>query len=360
MAFESGTSHMAECRLLKGLLLGIAAMATSSACAVTTDPAAGAQGDAGPPGSDGGVGPTGPEGKPGPTGSGGVVGPTGPVGATGPQGPEGALGPTGPSGPTGPVGAVGPQGSAGVQGPPGPPLPYDSRVLYFPFNEGRGQFAFDFSGRKLDGKLGYNETSEPEDPLWVLDGRVGGALEFNGFDSCVRVPISDELDFGNGVTLMAWINRTAPLDLANGYGMIVSKYYTTGQTTQSRAWNLHIDADNNLRFGIHDTGTGDYSTSFGYVPPEDTWVHVAGTYDRASGIVALYVDGAPQMTVSKGSFQICETSVATRIGCSNLAADGSASRFFFPGKIDEVMVFNRALDAATIKAYHAATPAVAP
>jgi hypothetical protein len=195
---------------------------------------------------------------------------------------------------------------------------------------------------------------EAADPVWATDGRVAGALQFNGSNSCVRVPDAPYLRFTDGVTLMAWVRRDGPLNPAE-VGMIVSKHFTNG----SRAWDLHVSVEpNGYAFGFNVIATNNVPNSL-KAPGNVTaaqWFHVAGTYDRTSGTQVLYVDGVQVASSTPGSFQIMSTTVPVRIGCYNDSADGSISRAYFFGLIDEVMVFNRALSAASIAAYYNGTP----
>ena len=308
----------------------LACIASLNGCTVATDPIAGPPGEAGLPGLPG---------SDGAPGSPGEAGPPGTPGDSGPPGPAGAAGPTGP------------------QGVPGPPLPYDARVLYYSFNDGRGQLALDFAGRKLDGTLGYTSSTEPEDPLWLPVGRIGGSLQFDGTSSCIRTADGPEFDFGSSITMMAWLKRTGPItiDGSNEVGGIIGKGLSIGTTS----WGITIDAaTNRFQVGIVDNDSVSYiaRSPVNLTATLDTWFHLCGTYDRASGMLELFVDGAPVEALSIGSFEIKHTTVPVRVGCLNLSVDGFQSRNFFPGLIDEVMIFNRALDADTIKAYHDAAP----
>jgi hypothetical protein len=303
-------------------------------CVVQTDPLKGLQGDAGAPGPEGGAGPQ---------------------GDAGPQGPPGPQGDAGPQGPPGPQGDAGPQGPTGPTGPMGPPFPYDARVLYFPLNDGHGQSAFDFAGRKLDGTLGLTALPEAGEPIWNINGKVGSALLFDGISSCVFVPHDATFNFSDGITLMAWIKRTGPIDPAQP-GVIVSKCFPNNTCP----WLIGVDqATNRFSVTVFDAADNSFvaTSSANTVATLNTWYHVAGTYDRLSGSEALYIDGVLAAANNTGlGIQLATSVVPVRVGCHNNSIDGSPSGGFFPGSIDEVMIFNRALDAATIKAYRDAAP----
>lgn len=144
------------------------------------------------------------------------------------------------------------------------------------------------------------------------------------------------------------------MDQFSNGGIIVSKQFTT----MDHSWGLGVNGpDNHFAFAFIDKDDNTFPLSTTSVFAElDTWYHVAATYDRLTGFEAIYVNGTEAISASIGSVEIMVSETPTRIGCNNLAADGSASRNFFPGVLDEVMVFNRALDAKTIKAYYDAAP----
>jgi hypothetical protein len=87
----------------------------------------------------------------------------------------------------------------------------------------------------------------------------------------------------------------------------------------------------------------------------DTWHHFASTWDGAT--VVLYVDGAPiQSWAATGQFY--QTTSGEGIGCFHVPQDGTPSTNiggFFPGIIDEVAIYRRALGASEIAKYYAAT-----
>ncbi|MBK8258529.1 MAG: LamG domain-containing protein [Polyangiaceae bacterium] len=298
------------------------------ACVVTTEPM---QGTPGP------VGDAGPKGDPGPPGD---------------AGPKGDPGPPGDAGSPGPKGDPGDTGSQGVPGPPIFPLPL---VLYYPFNDGRGYQATDFSGHAIHGELGLSSNPDAQDPAWTTGGRSGSALLFDGVDDCVRTNNSGELNFGDGITIMAWVKRTTSISPADGWGTVVSKHYGNG----ARAWDLRVMAGS-YRFAFVIFGTDDVEHSL--LSPDNiiaeamTWFHVVGTYDRSTGSQLLYVNGALEQGNAVGSFQIQETTVPLRVGCYNNTPNGDQGRAFFAGIVDEVMIMNRALSAKEVKAFYDAVP----
>src|SRR5207253_559801 len=71
----------------------------------------------------------------------------------------------------------------------------------------------------------------------------------------------------------------------------------------------------------------------GYVPPQNTWTHVALTYDGS--LVTVYANGVALATATKTG-TISDSGAPFGIG-------GRSGGLLFSGLIDEVEVFNRAL-----------------
>jgi hypothetical protein len=228
-------------------------------------------------------------------------------------------------------------------------------VIYLPLNDGGGQLAFDYGGRRLNAFLGLSAAAEARDPQWTTAGKLGGALTFDGADDCVQFDDAPELLYWeSGITVMTWARRTGPLvDPVQG-GSLVSKHFTLG----SRSWHIRVTPSHTFEFWLADAGDAPHviTSPAGVTAELNTWVHVAGTYNRQSGSQRLYVDGALVADVAAGSFSIAQKSVRATVGCYHNSADGSAMRSHFTGQIDEVMVFNRALGAEAVAAYAGAMP----
>ena len=74
--------------------------------------------------------------------------------------------------------------------------------------------------------------------------------------------------------------------------------------------------------------------------PANQWTHVAGTYDGAQ--LRLYLNGSQVASQARtGSLQV--TGSPLRIGGNTYSTE------FFPGRIDEVRVYNRALSQSEIQ-----------
>ena len=182
------------------------------------------------------------------------------------------------------------------------------------FDEGGGDTTRDSSGKGNDGKLVNN-------PKWVA-GKFGKALEFDGKDDYVEVPDNDTLDV-TAITLVAWVKSEAK-QLVDGNVIVYKKSSYIHQY-----WATTINP------GVF---VGGQWCGSGWLPQaiiwDNDWHHVALTYDGS--IQKFYVDGVfkGDNAACKGKIDITDSSLT--IGTGNVG--------FYTGSIDEVAVFDVALD----------------
>lgn len=198
----------------------------------------------------------------------------------------------------------------------------DGLVAYWSFDEGAGKTAADVSGNGHDG------TFEGA-PKWV-DGKFGTALDFDGEDDHVVVPDDDALDLTTNVTYMAWFS---PNDALTSRRMI---------------------SKNDSVFIIFDFGNSKDSIDF-LVKPNNAnieskttdwkvgqWYHFAGTFDGKT--LKVYING--QLEGEKpNNVPIASSDLDLWIG----GDDYGRPTDHFPGKIDEVRIYEKALSEADIQ-----------
>jgi len=173
------------------------------------------------------------------------------------------------------------------------------------------------------------------------EGHVGTAFELDGVSGHVRVPASASLDVGagEGFTVEAWVRPTSnnPLPVVewerDAYPNTGVHLYLSPSTPGQLFANL-----------VDNQGSSHHISVLG-VLTLDSYQHVALTYDRLSGTAALYHNGSMVATESLGDFTP-HTSEDFIIGARPIVKSGST--FFFAGGIDEVSVYNRALNESEI------------
>jgi hypothetical protein len=212
----------------------------------------------------------------------------------------------------------------------------DNLVGYWRLDDGTGStVAYDSSGRNNEGALHDLDAST----AWV-GGRWQGALDL-AHTGWVQVAPSPSIDAIAGqLTVAAWVDLEGAINSTDAYGTALSRQ--TGTTTyQHYHLALFLEGRPSL-FLITDSG---YVVIQAADPvPKGVWTHLAGVYDGA--VARLYVNG--QEAVSKaltGSFAADTTPVI--LGGNGNDASGVPTELF-PGRIDELMLYARALSAAEI------------
>ncbi|MGB7324303.1 MAG: tandem-95 repeat protein, partial [Rubripirellula sp.] len=183
-----------------------------------------------------------------------------------------------------------------------------------------------------------------------VPGGSGTAADFNGNDSYVNLGGLNVS--GTGLTIAAWVNADS-LD----EGRIVSK--ASGIQESEHTWMLSTFDDggqSHLRLRISAGGhvdtliatTGDLQTG--------AWHHTAATYDAATGLMTIYLDGniVGQATHSVGG-AVDTNAQEVWIGAAPTSSPDAVRTF--DGRIDEVAILQRELSTSEIAALADFTPA---
>jgi hypothetical protein len=201
------------------------------------------------------------------------------------------------------------------------------------------------TGDLLDANMGIATGG-----LSFVPGQVGQAFSLNGSNSYIRVPASSNANVaatGQGISFEAWIS---PADL---------------RTSPIMEWN---DGTNIVNGGVEfwhsqpgDSGQGpgclfvnlDASCYCAFLSSAPVLVtnrfqHVAFTYDKASGDLKLYYNGA--VVARRTILRSVRTDYDLYIGARDFG--GSMYRYYFRGGIDEPSLYNRALSSNEIAAIY--------
>ena len=194
-------------------------------------------------------------------------------------------------------------------------------VAAYGFEEASGTTATDASGFNNTGTL-INA------PIRTDQGRFGKALQFNGVNSYVNVRHSDSINLTRAVTLMCWCYPTV---ITNSYRNLVYKpediYFIEGFTP----------APNTPRFyGTFSSANLNAASTL----PVNQWTHVAGTYDGST--MRIYINGVEAANRAQAG-PILTSTYDLGIGGNSLNGQ------YFPGRIDEVRIYNRALNVSEIQ-----------
>ena len=175
-------------------------------------------------------------------------------------------------------------------------------------------------------------------PASWATGKYGSALSFDGNSDYVEVASSGLVGNKPNSTIGAWINW----DGTTGEKAIYSEDGSGGTDFHLRI----IDGVPN--FSIYYNGTW-YKTNNSSAITQNEWHYIVGTLSSSAGM-KIYVDGVEKGTNSN-------TSPSDNTLVDSVIGRYKQSGYNFPGDIDEVRVYNRALSASEIADYYNASKA---
>ena len=180
-------------------------------------------------------------------------------------------------------------------------------------------------------------------------GRPGRAMQFDG-NSTIVIPGTKELDLTNNKTLSCWIYIPST-ETQLWYPTIIFK----AEPIKSNSYSLQLtdyfgyNSDQHKLDFFYSSGNVNYQTHTQelYTDFKDQWIHVAGTYDTISGDSKIYFNGILSDSVHFGKIISNSSNSDLYIGGTDPTTYRS-DETFFKGKIDEVRIYNRALQATEI------------
>lgn len=230
---------------------------------------------------------------------------------------------------------------------PRPELERPLAVAYSALVEGDAPLAYlrfeRTSGRYLDA-TGHGHAAQvvgaaAHEPEGAITDDATGALSLSGTDAYVVVAAMGELAEAEAFSFEVWFQRAEVeasrpiLELADGEDVGV------------HLWN-HARGDQLYANFVDEENAGHTITSAEGAVVAETWHHAVLTYDGTLG--RLYLDGARVGEV--------QADAPLRLGgdlfVGHRAAAGEDIAHYFAGRIDELAVYDHALEAAAIRTHH--------
>ncbi len=197
-----------------------------------------------------------------------------------------------------------------------------------------------FNNNVLD-DIGDN-NGENHGASFVEEGRVKGALSFDGVDDYVEINGNNDFNLNSGLSFGAWVYFNG-----NGKGnhIIISKKYGNSLQYAFGRYNN----DHKLFIGLNTGGWRDYKSD--YVLEDNQWYYILGSYDKQN--VKFYVNGELIKSLSETRSINGDNSGRVVIG-----ADANFPNWneFTNAIIDEVKIWNRALNAEEVKREYESAP----
>ncbi|MHC4207761.1 MAG: LamG domain-containing protein, partial [Planctomycetota bacterium] len=264
-----------------------------------------------------------------------------------------------------------------VKGSPVKKKSVGSPVAWWKFDEAKGDIAVDsVSGKKC--------TIEGHKSLWKK-GVSGTALQFDGYNSIIRLSASKAPKVSSALTLEGWVAigaypwSWAPIiQQADDVEEVLERMegpraILTGEEGEdemeeepSDDFTFVLKKENDVGYflGIDALGHPGLKLKVGGAWEELTsdvhlerkrWYHVAGTYDKSTGKMSLFVDGKPagDKTVAKSNIVLSAKDVQIGKGKSRrptkpVRANTFSDSYSFDGLIDEVKIHDTALSAKQV------------
>ena len=206
----------------------------------------------------------------------------------------------------------------------------DGLISYWPLDDST------IEGKTVKDIFGKNNGTIIGNPK-IVEGKVGQALEFDGISGCVDCGGDESLAPTDGVTIEAWVKVNSQKDFS-------WKQTVAGCEDGPRGFVLRgLGQDKFLQMSA---GNGaiwhDQDGSYCFYEGLElgTWYHVAGTVTANNGKIKLYVNAEQCNAGNELGFDgnLAASTKPFTIGSLDLYPDRT-----FPGVIDELRVYNRAL-----------------
>jgi hypothetical protein len=214
----------------------------------------------------------------------------------------------------------------------------NSIVTWLDLNDGSGSTATDLVGSN-DGLL----MNGLDNFGWVgglLDDN--GSLKFDGVDNYLDIPNSNSWDFlETAYSITAWVNPELErfLDFGTDFWRDEVVLLGKGRATFNLGMTLRasLDEDITLNFYTGNAGPGTHSCHATNSSGGDgNWHFIGGTYASSPRVRGCYVDEVKGGGATTRVFTDPDDTL--KIGW-----DGDPNDLYFPGLIDEVVIYDRAL-----------------
>ena len=204
-------------------------------------------------------------------------------------------------------------------------------VGHWTFDDGAGSTAADSAGSNPGTLTNMNTAT-----AWTA-GQIGGALQFDGADDYVNVGSAgagSDLDVDGPTTISAWIN-TPNIDRVH------NAIFTRGEWSDGHSLLIKGDTDGPEQSDLWTSN----NLQAGNLDSENAWYHIVLTDDGVT--TSLYVNGS---LVGSAASSVVSSAHETWIGAEGYLT----GRWFFQGLIDDVALFDAALDIDIIQQIYTA------
>ena len=201
--------------------------------------------------------------------------------------------------------------------------PTNGLVGWWTFDEGTGTRVYDRSGNLNTGAVNGSG-------VWAT-GKLGQALSFNGSTTYVDVGNSASEKVSGAFAFSAWIYPTA-----SAAGAIVTK--NNSSSASGSGFYAFKNSSNSIVFILYKGDNTQVQVNSASAIPLNAWTHVVGVYSGST--IVLYINGVAVTPVAATSFS------PDTVDNLQIGKYAYTNSIYFPGKIDDVRFYNRALTAS--------------
>ena len=209
-----------------------------------------------------------------------------------------------------------------------------SLVAFYPLDTD----ASDASGNGYDGSV-VGGTVNFGQPGATANTGQSASFPDNGH---IDVPFNSALNPAS-FTVTLWANASS----TGGFASPITSRDDVNAGVSTHGYILYNDNGGNWNFWTGDGNPG-WDTLRGPAVSTNTWTHLALTFDAATGTKSLFVDGALAATETAAAQYSPNGTVEMEDFHIGSGGD-TGSSFFFAGNIDDVAIFDTALDEAAIQ-----------
>ena len=203
---------------------------------------------------------------------------------------------------------------------------------WWKFDETSGTIANDSSGNGNYGTL-------VNDPNWV-EGRINGAVELDGTDDYVELPIGSTINTLTECTIATWVN------FFNSGTAWQSVFEFNNDTTVYMFLTPAVNTIGSMRFAITTTGSGDEDVVDAESMLATDWHHIAVTVSASTTTIIMYLDG---QEVGRNTNAVNNVSSLGVTANNWIGRSQAMAETYFQGEIDEFFIFSRVLPQPEIK-----------
>ena len=224
---------------------------------------------------------------------------------------------------------------------------YNTTLKYVEYYDGTSWFQIDTDAQvgpfTPSGNFNTN-TYFGNGATQAIDAKFNEAANFNGSSSFVTLPDSSSISQQNNFTISFWVKPNGFV----AYGTVVTFYSN---------YRNYVDIRTGGVLGFQTTSGNQLDTPSGSIT-DGVWQHIAVTKSSTAGTV-IYVDGVSVATDSSDTGNASDFTSASYPNTLGAFKTTGSVDYFFPGSIDQVRIYNSALDQAAVTALQLETTTTA-